>query len=68
MLLFPHYIDPEYGEPTFPETLQHPQMKELFKIFQFNFRLDLKIFKSCDTVNGVEAVHLTAMNTQASVT
>ena len=62
MLLFPHYIDSNHGEPTFPESLRDPVMKEKFNIFQFQFRANLKIFQICDTVNGVEAVHLPVNN------
>jgi hypothetical protein len=68
MILFPHYIDAKYGEPTFPETLRDPKLMELFKIVQFKFKPDLKIFKFCDTVNGVEAVHISVMNSQPPVT
>ena len=62
MVIFPHYIDSNYGEPNFPETLHFPQLRELFKIVQFKFRGDLDIFKVCNTTNGVEAVHLLPKN------
>ncbi|KAL5250308.1 hypothetical protein ACHWQZ_G016150 [Mnemiopsis leidyi] len=62
MLLFPHFIDCNYGEPSFPETLHVPKLRELFNIVQFDFRGDLDIFKFCKADNGFEVVHLSPSN------